>query len=359
MKKILCAFFSVAAISVCAEPITVATGKSGKGYSPLFQNINAVCGDHVPLKEINTDGGLDNVSSLADKTALMGIVPIDVLQQMGSTDLGIKRLQAVAALNSNMLHMVTLSKGFEVIGKCTGKMVGNSCLGFQDDPVVKVLDTQADLAGLTVGLVGSAQLTGRTYVMTKVKFVPVDIETDVDAMKALKAGQIHAYMTMSPWPTGVIKDLTTKDGVKLLRWTLPKEGNFNVVKKSYKKLGQFGISFLASQNLLMTRAIDPHTEMGQNISKLQSCIGSNLSKFKDTPTFVPSWDEVNSIEIPEGVPAWVGRVSYPPKGAAPLKEVAPVPVAPTKAKPPVAKYTMPVQVFSAKKMTEELVDAEK
>jgi TRAP-type uncharacterized transport system substrate-binding protein len=290
-----------------ADAIKFATGKAGKGYSPLFADINSVCGSQVSLQEVNTEGGLDNISALTEKTATLGLAPADVLQTLEKTDSSIGRLKAVASLNNNLLHIVTLKAGFKAGNQCKGTVISGKCVGFQGDAIIKTIETQADLEGLTVGLVGSAKITGRTYVAGKVPFTPMDFSDDKEALAALRAGTIQAYLTMAAWPSSVISGLPANSGVKLAAWTLKKDGVYGVSTKNYKNLGQFGTPFLMVPNLIMARPVDPSSEAGKNITKLRSCIASNLGRFKDQDGFVPSWDEVSSIKTPDDIPAWSGK----------------------------------------------------
>jgi hypothetical protein len=183
-----------------------------------------------------------------------------------------------------------------------------TCYGMSGDPIVRVVNTQADLQGLRVGLVGSAKITGRTYVMSKVSFQPDDFDTDAAALKALRAGSIQAYLTMAAWPAPVVAESAAgTPAVKLVSWTGKREGVYSVVTKNYKALGQFGVPFLSVPNLLLARPVDPTSEAGRSITKLKGCLSANLGKFKDTDGFVPSWDDVVSTKAPDDVPAWQGN----------------------------------------------------
>ena len=44
------------------DGVKIATGPKGKGYSNLFADIKKVCGAKVNLCEVNTSGGLDDLS---------------------------------------------------------------------------------------------------------------------------------------------------------------------------------------------------------------------------------------------------------------------------------------------------------
>jgi TRAP-type uncharacterized transport system substrate-binding protein len=98
------------------DGLKVATGPAGKGYSKLFADMVRVSKNTLPLCEVNTEGGLDNLTTLSIKKADIGIVPVDALKKMAEGDTNIAGLLVVAALNSNYLHIVTAANGLSVEG---------------------------------------------------------------------------------------------------------------------------------------------------------------------------------------------------------------------------------------------------
>lgn len=312
MKKLFISFLAMFALSTFAQTVTIATGPTNKGYSNLYKNIKAVCDTSTPMEEKVSEGGLDNISILTERGATVGIVPLDVFQKMQNSDSSIGRFKAVAALNNNLFHILVNSKGALTEGGCTGKVMGGKCIGMKADNYYKPINTQADLKGLNVGLVGSAQLTGRTYIMNAVgDFNPIDYNgptADKQAQADLAAGKIQAVITTSAWPSGAVKDLTQASNLALVPWTAPVSGGYKIIKKNYKKLNALGVPFLATPNTLFARPVDPSSDVGQNITKLKSCIQSNLSKLKNDDGFEPSWDEVDSLMVSDELSAWGGSI---------------------------------------------------
>ena len=99
-------------VAAPSNALRVATGKKGKGYSKLFANINAVCGDKVAMTEVETEGGLQNLTTLAANQADLGFAQLDTLQDMKASDDAIGALQAVLPLNMNLLHIVGRADGY-------------------------------------------------------------------------------------------------------------------------------------------------------------------------------------------------------------------------------------------------------
>lgn len=316
MKSIIKSVIVMSALliggSVFAQSLTVATGPTKKGYSNLFANINAVCGKTVPLEELNTGGGLDNLGEMATKKAELGIVQVDVFQGMEKTDDAIGRLKGLMSLNYNLLHIVVNANGFQVkTGAmiCDGREILGACTG-ERKPVYSqvVVKSEMDLKGLTVGAVGSAQLVVRKLLNDRLKLnVQVkDIEKDVDAFNMLKAGTIHAVLTVAAAPHGLLKDFKQTDGLSLAAWTSAPGSSYKIIKKNYKNLGVFGVPFLAAPNLMMTRPVDPNSEVGMKITALRQCMQKNIGALKEGKTYEASWEDVSALTPPDDISAWSG-----------------------------------------------------
>ena len=59
------------------DGLKIATGPAGKGYSKVFADIKKACGNAVPVCEVTTTGGLDNLNALSTKDADVGIAQVD------------------------------------------------------------------------------------------------------------------------------------------------------------------------------------------------------------------------------------------------------------------------------------------
>jgi TRAP-type uncharacterized transport system substrate-binding protein len=78
--------------------LRIATGKKGKGYSKLFADLQTICGSKVALSEVETEGGLQNLTTLASNQADLGFAQIDTLFDMKDTDENIGSFLAVLPL---------------------------------------------------------------------------------------------------------------------------------------------------------------------------------------------------------------------------------------------------------------------
>jgi hypothetical protein len=271
-----------------SNALRVATGKKGKGYSKLFADINAVCGTQVSLTEVETEGGLQNITTLEANQAELGFVQLDTLQDMKSSDEAIGDLQAVMPLNMNLLHIVSRAEGYSY--KAEKKL-----WGLRDGETVTLpLSQYSDLKGLPVAVVGSARALGRVLNRRNaMNFQFVDVETDEQGLSKLRAGEVAAMFSTSGWPSGPIQKLKRDSGLQLLPFDASVQPPYQLVKKSYENLDTFNKSFLAAPNLLMTRSFSPTGANGRAVASLQRCIQKNLVNLQDGQ-FEPAWRDVKN-----------------------------------------------------------------
>lgn len=294
------AFASLTAAAAVEEPIEaaapqcvlkIATGPKGKGYSKLFRDIKSTCGATVPVCEVNTEGGLANLTLLSANQADVGFVPVDTIMDMKDSDENIGSLQSVMSLNNNLLHVATLTSGFTIQGK--EKWGG---LSREASTTVRITKF-SDLKGRPVALVGSAQALARS--MDKrlgygLRFV--DKDTDEQALESLRKGEVFAVFSTSGWPSGIYGKLKSDAGVTLIPFDLTVQQPYAVVRKNYPNMGVFNVPFMAVPNLLVTRPFKASGPNGRNVAALQRCITENLSNLQEG-SFEPGWKEVkNSAE---------------------------------------------------------------
>ena len=290
MKKLVTAFALAAfAISGFAAPaegapaaecegVKVATGPKGKGYSTLFADMQKLI--KVPMCELNTAGGLDNLNALSTKDADIGFVQLDTWNDMKSGDDNIASLQMVMPLNSNYLHVVTNVNGIQGEKKF-GLIKGDT----------KVINRFSDLRGQRVAVVGSAQLLGRKLeksVGYGMQFI--DVKTDQEAFAMVKNGQVAAAFTVSGWPSGTVKQLNQNDGLTLVPFDAPIGDPYKVKALNYKNIAVYNNNSLAVQNVLVTRAFTGQRQA--NVTALQSAVTRNLTELKEG-NYQPAWNEVN------------------------------------------------------------------
>lgn len=264
--------------------LKIATGRAGIGYSKLFNDISKVCGATVPVCEVQTTGGLDNLNELSTKGADIGFAAIDTYDTMRKGDANIAALQQVMALNSNVMHTIVLSNGYQVTGpKKYGLLEG--------DKVKVTIRKFSDLAGKDVIAVGSAQLLIRQVDRSanmKMRFK--DVNTEAEAIPLLKTGKYAAVITVAGWPNGFVRKLTAENGLTLVPFDTPSTNAMYVVKPiNYKNIGIYNMNSLTVQNALYTRAFAG--EKSKSVQNLKSCIIGKLNELKDGD-FEPAWNEI-------------------------------------------------------------------
>jgi TRAP-type uncharacterized transport system substrate-binding protein len=269
------------------DGLKVATGPAGKGYSKLFADIAKVCGNEVPVCEVLTSGGLDNLNAMSTKEADIGIAQIDTVLGMKNGDENIAGLQAVASLNFNYLHVVTALAGFSEPGE---KKWG--VLKRDTNVTIKKF---TDLKGKTIALVGSAQLLGRqlerqlTYGL---KFV--DVDSDSKAFEMVKRGEVAATLTVSGWPSGTVASLKSDSGLSLVPFDAESITEpYQLRPLNYKGLGVYNNKSLAVPNLLLTRPFKG--EKALKVAKLKSCIATNLTVLQEG-SYQPAWNEIKDLD---------------------------------------------------------------
>jgi len=284
------------------EGLRIATGKRGKGYSKLFADLRSVCGAQVAITEVETEGGLQNLTTLAANRADLGFVQLDTLQDMKASDENIGALLALMPLNTNLLHSVAGSDGFTYQGP---KRMGGMLPG---EMLTASVAKFSDLKGLPVAVVGSARALGRVldrrYAMD-LQFV--DVETDEQGLAKLKSGAVAGMLTTSGWPSGPIQKLNRSANVKLLQFDVAVQPPYQLVRKNYENLDTFNHAFLAAPNLLVTRPFSATGANGKAVSILQNCIQRNLKTLQEG-RFEPAWGEVKNIADTAGWPRFVGVV---------------------------------------------------
>ena len=283
------------------EGLKVATGPAGKGYSKLYADLVRVSKASLPLCEVNTEGGLDNLTTLSIKKADVGIVPMDALRKMAEGDSNIAALQVVATLNSNYLHIVTATNGFIVEGpKKFGVLRG-------DTRAVRI-GKMSELRGAPVALVGSAQLMVRQLdKLLNLRMRYIDVDSDEAAFKKVQAGEVYAAFSVAGWPHGQVNRLMQSSGLTLASFDMPIGGPYSVRPFSYKNMGVYNVQALAVQNVLVTRPFSGTKT--RDVAALRQSLEHSLLELKDGD-YEPGWNEIRSLDSKV---EWVGFASLAPK----------------------------------------------
>lgn len=286
--------------SATGNALRIATGKKGKGYSKLFADIQAVCGAQVALTEVETEGGLQNLTTLAANQADLGFAQLDTLQDMKSSDEAIGALQAVLPLNMNLLHIIARSDGYSYKTERTlGGLMGG-------DKVNVPVSRFSDLKGLPVAVVGSARALGRVLDRRNaMNFQFVDVETDEQALERLKTGKVAGVFSTSGWPSGPVQKLKRDSGLRMVQFDMAVQPPYQLIKKNYENLDAFNHAFLAAPNLLVTRPFTATGTNGRALATLQNCIQKNLLNLQEGQ-FEPAWRDVRNLSDTFGWPRFVG-----------------------------------------------------
>lgn len=276
--------------------LRIATGPAMGVYTQMFRDLQKTCGRLVPMTQVPSQGGLENLNLLSASEADLGFAQVDLMQKMGKDgDQNIQDLQAIMSLHANLLHVITLR---------SGSLIGQKVVFGQTIPKTgetKVINKFSELKGMTVALVGSAKLLGQTldrqlgYGMS---FVQAD--TDDHALGLLRSNHVQAILTTGGWPYPAVAQHGPESGLQLAEFDLPPVPPLRTVKRNYTKLDAYNWSFLASTNLLLTRPFKSGGERGKMVANLQRCISTHLDELREGP-YQAAWKEIRDPSDTMGI----------------------------------------------------------
>ena len=275
--------------------LRVASGPAGKVYELMARDMQGVCGSTVLLQSVSSSGGLQNLSLLSANEADLGIVQLDVLRDMRSGDENMLALQAVMPLHNNLLHVISLADGSLV----DATLVRGVRIPLTGQTVV--LRKFSELRGMTVAVVGSAQLTGQALekqLAYKMRFVVAD--SDDQALALLRSGQVQAIFTLGGWPLPAVARHRVGSGLALVDYDLPPLAPYLAVKRNYQELDAFNLSFLAVPNLLVARQFRAGGAMAARVATLQTCLRQQLDRLQEG-RYQPGWKEVKDATLTFGI----------------------------------------------------------
>lgn len=318
-----------------AEPLSFTTAEAGKGYSKIFSNLNAMCGSKVPMQEVNTSGGLDNLVSLSEKTSTIGIAQYDTWLALSKGDEAIGRLKGLATVSYNLMHIVVLAGGISKVEnkQCVGgKEVFGKCIWgeWKDNVNTTLIKTELQLKGLKVAVVGAAQGLARSLLNDKLELnlTLIDVPplqgkpAETQAIDKLKSGEVQAVIFMGIHPEAAVAALKNGDKpnekFSLTSFYGSAPSGFKLIKKNYKNINAYNVTFLAVPNILWVRSVDPGGDTGKQINELKNCFSANLQTLQDKEGFESGWAEA-SLSMPDDVPVWIAPTA-PPNAAAKAKK---------------------------------------
>lgn len=281
---------AVAEETSSVNALRIGSGPDGKVYELLVRDMRTMCGAEVPIVNVPSIGGIPNLMMLSASQADLGIVQLDTLKEIGRDgDENIQNLQAVMPLHTNLLHILSLRSGFKV-----GEIPKSYLWKSEDTRETKVVKKFSDLKGLRIAAVGSTSLLGQRlsnqygYGLQLFK-----AESDDEAVKWLKEGQVQAIFTDGGWPLPSVARHKMDSGMQMVEYDLQPQPPFSIVKRNYQNLDAFNLPFLGSPNLLVTRPFKPNGEMGKRVAALQNCLLKHLDELQEG-RFHAAWKEIKA-----------------------------------------------------------------
>jgi TRAP-type uncharacterized transport system substrate-binding protein len=282
-----------------ANALRIGSGPDGKLYQLLVRDMQAVCGNDVPIVNVQTVGGIPNLMGLSASELDLGIVQLDTLQAIGKDgDENIQSLQAVMPLHINLLHVLALREGYKPADSERSVFSPWKKDDAEDSKVVRKF---TDLKNLKVAAVGSTMLLGQK--LSEQNDLNINLrkaESDDEAVKLLRDNKVQAIFTDGGWPLPSIARHKSDSGLTLVEYNIAARAPFVVVKRNYQNLDAFNFKFLGSPNLLVTRPFKPNGEMGKKVSALQNCLLKHMDELQEGH-FQAAWKEIKSPNDTLGV----------------------------------------------------------
>jgi TRAP-type uncharacterized transport system substrate-binding protein len=274
-----------------SNALRIGSGPDGKLYQLLVRDMQAMCGNEVPIINVPTIGGIPNLMGLSASTLDLGIVQLDTLTEIGKDgDENIQSLQAVMPLHTNLLHVLAMRDGSQV-----GEPKKNF-LGWKDEDSreIRVVRRFSDLKGLKVAVVGSTMLLGQKInEQNRLDMSLRKAESDDEAVKLLQANKVQAIFTDGGWPLPTISRHKSDSGLVLVDYDIQPQAPFVVVKRNYQNLDAFNTRFLGSPNLLVTRPFKPGGDIGKRVLALQNCLLKHQVDLQEG-RYQAAWKEIKS-----------------------------------------------------------------
>lgn len=283
LMSIMLTTMSLMCATVQAQQVKVATGAPSGTYSVAFKELQAQCGDVLPMVEINTTGSQQNVDLLTSNKINGAWVQSDVLFYRARTeDLG--SIKTLFSLFPEEVHVVALSKP-----KTEGGFMGVGATAV-------ALNTVNDLKNRKVGAAGGSFITAQVIrLQSEIPFQSLSYPDNNAVIKALVAGQIDAGLFVAGQPTPLIEALNA--GFKLL--SFPEDvagklkGVYRPARVTYSNMGASGVQVVATDSLFVTREYKS-TRMLDALAKMRACFVNRLDDLKDTTGTHRAWQVVDS-----------------------------------------------------------------
>lgn len=275
------------------DKFTIAGGggaKNGSVYSSMVETISKYCStDALPVEEVQTKGGTENLELLKGNKVKAAIIPSDLLAAAkfdnGSS---VAQIQTLFTLHNEAVHL---------IARGDAKTEGGLSLGrFNLGGKEIVYNNPEDFKGRTIGAVGGSGVTARIVSdMLRYGWV-IDTATyksNSELTAALTAGKIDGIIISAGLQSDAVKSI--KGNFKLI----PLRGNsdtakvYEAVKVEYSNLnGGRAVDTLGSRALMVTRTWRSQ-EMLDQLGTFRQCFTSNVGKIQDAQGTHPAWQDVD------------------------------------------------------------------
>lgn len=286
------AIMALASTSFAQDKFTIAGGggaKQGSTYSAMIGDLAGVCStEEMPLEEVNTNGGVQNLELLKGNKVKAALVPNDLLLAAKlQNPSSVATIKTLFALHPEELHLIARADvktegGYTVLGK----NLGGEKVSFNNPE---------DLKNRAVGAVGGSVVTAG--ILSDFLHLGLKVTTfpkNSDLIAALEKGQIDAALIQAGAPSDAVKALPNGRFKFLpLRSNQELSVVYNPTKIQYANVSEGkAVDTLNTRALLVTRTFKSQ-EVMNNLAKLRACFASNLAKIQDKDGTHPKWQDVD------------------------------------------------------------------
>ena len=290
------ALIAIAATNAAAQaPLTlqVSTGDKTLTYSTMFDQIRERCSGEVPMVNVNSSGTVENIDRLVGNKVNAAFVQSDVLWFRDKTE-SLGHIKTLLAMHPEQVHLLALTNS----GLKAGNIINRREVVFTD---------VSSLAGYAVGASGGAAITANVIrLQTEVPFNVVEFGSSKDLVAALQGGQIQAAVFVGGAPLPLFESLNK--AYKLIPINGPAaeklKSAYRTTTISYSNLNQStGVQTVTTDALFVTRDYST-PRMVDALSRLRSCVLSNLRDIKETTNTHPAWQKVQADNMGKWPHIW-------------------------------------------------------
>lgn len=294
MKKILVSI-AIAAIAMAsaaqAQTVRLASGSPKGTYSTQVKEMVSVCGDKLPIVEVNTGGSMENIDKIVGNEVTAGYTQSDALWLRARTE-ELGNIKTLLAMHPEQVH-VLVKAGTRTSGGIMG--FGAKDATFRD---------WSNLAGKTVAASGGSAVTARIIrLQSEIPFNVVEYPSNDAALAAMSKDMADAAVLVGGAPLPSVKALNA--AFRLLpasEATISKlKGVYKPARLTYSNLNAAGINTVSTDALLVTRTYSSQ-KMQIALGAFRSCVLRNVDEIKDTAGTHPSWQKVDPAN--HGVWPW-------------------------------------------------------